>query len=123
MRQGTAACRGFGLAILRKRLFLYRQSSPGAGYIQRRFSAASVGYAHFEQSVTAFAALFSRRLTHPGSPPPFISLRTLRSLRFKISSAADTAAIQRDGVQSAQFLNAFSIIFSIFFAICSHKPL
>ena len=84
MRQGTAACRGFGLAILRKRLFLYRQSSPGAGYIQRRFSASSVGYAHFEQSVTAFAARTPL--------PPSISLRTLRSLRFKNSSAADTAA-------------------------------
>ena len=44
--------------------------SPRTGYIQRRFSAASFWYPHFEQSVTAFASL---------SPlPPFISLRSLR---------------------------------------------
>ena len=30
--------------------------SPGTGYIQGRFSAASVWYAHFEQSVTTFAS-------------------------------------------------------------------
>ena len=85
MRQGTAACRGFGLAILRKRLFLHRQSSPRTGYIQGRFLAASVWYAHFERFVrrssqrTLFLKLCGLRglcvrlfgeLTHPGFGSP-----------------------------------------------------
>ena len=81
---GTAASRLFGLAILRNRLFLYRQSSPKPGYIQRRFSASSVWFAYFErfvrfahthgvtpmarQSVTTFVSL--------APLPPFIVMKT-----------------------------------------------
>ncbi len=57
LRQGTAACRGFGRTFLRKRLFLVPASSPRTGYIQGRFLASSFGFAHFEQSVTSFATL------------------------------------------------------------------
>ena len=91
MRQGTAACRGFELAILRNRLFLYRQSSPGTGYIQGRFSAASFCYAQFSTfrfAVGECVITFASRTPLP----PSISLRPLCSLRLKILRREKTPA-------------------------------
>ena len=69
--------------------------SPRTGYIQRRFSAASFWYPHFEQSVTAFASL---------SPlPPFISLRSLRlkNLRRNSSATRYDFLLRRFGLHSS----------------------
>ena len=81
---GTAANRLFGLAILRNRLFLYRQSSPKPGYIQRRFSALSVWFAYFERFVrfahthgfTPMARQSVTTLVSLAPLPPFIVTKT-----------------------------------------------
>ena len=88
----TAAIQQVGVAVLRKRFFLYRQRSPRTGYIQGRFPASSFWYAQFttfcspfqaksvifKTSRTSFApprlrVRFFRELTHPGSPNRFSS--------------------------------------------------
>ena len=73
--------------------------SPRTGYIQRRFSAASFWYPHFEQSVTAFASLsplppfiFAIILRYSAAPREFF----LRRLRQPRSSGSEGFYCERD---------------------------
>ena len=76
--------------------------SPRTGYIQMAFSATQYGISPFEQSVTTFASL---------SPlPPFISLRSLRSLRLIFLRRTSSATRRLEGFGAfLRFLKASAI--------------